>query len=237
MNIIKEQKKSERGMTEEIKFARAERMAGELQKRLADARNGQEHYLRNASEFQQKQYVRDLMEAALCSERLTNGLRELTVGLSFQGPLYEAYIEEMISAHEILIQYEAGILMVELPCLMPHRKDKYTDFLYRPLYMALKRWCMGREEQAVPYYQRAVACLYHEYGGEDSGQRIRDHDNIEAKQLIDALGIFFLRSDGGLNLDTYQTSGKGERNRTHLFLMEKELFPGWFEQKLLKGSL
>lgn len=47
--------------------------------------------------------------------------------------------------------------------------------------------------------------------------RIRDHDNIEEKQVVDALGMYFLVSDSGLYLDTYHTTTLGERDCTFLF--------------------
>ena len=57
--------------------------------------------------------------------------------------------------------------------------------------------------------------------------RVRDHDNIEEKQMVDAMGMFFLVSDGGLYLDSYHTSTMGEEDRTYLFLMTQEHFPQW----------
>ena len=49
--------------------------------------------------------------------------------------------------------------------------------------------------------------------------------------MVDALGMFFLMSDGGVFLDTYHTSIMGAGNRTLLFLMDREHFPEWIQRK------
>ena len=56
---------------------------------------------------------------------------------------------------------------------------------------------------------------------------MRDHDNVEAKQVQDLLSLFFLEGDDGMHLDLYHTSRQDVKNRTKLFLMEKEHFPEW----------
>ena len=48
--------------------------------------------------------------------------------------------------------------------------------------------------------------------------------------MVDALGMFFLVSDGGLYLDTFHTSLLGEEDRTCLFLMDQEEFPQWIHR-------
>lgn len=57
------------------------------------------------------------------------------------------------------------------------------------------------------------------------------HDNIEEKQVVDALGTYFLLSDNGLYLDTYHTTARGERDCTFLFLMDRDRFPGWIVKR------
>lgn len=61
--------------------------------------------------------------------------------------------------------------------------------------------------------------------------RIRDHDNMEEKQVVDALGMFFLQSDGGLFLNTYHVSVISNQDRTVLFLMPQEWFPSWLQKE------
>ena len=121
------------------------------------------------------------------------------------------------------------ILKVELPGLLSHRKNKYTDYLYKPVTMALENWCIRQQEQGeeIPQFERAAVCFLHVYDQKQSVARVRDHDNIEEKQMVDAMGMFFLVSDGGLYLDSYHTSTMGEEDRTYLFLMTQEHFPQW----------
>jgi len=108
-------------------------------------------------------------------------------------------------------------------------KQKYTDYIYQPLFMAMETWCERQEREGleVPAYEEAVVCFCHIYDRGRPETMIRDHDNIEEKQVVDSLGTFFLRSDGGLYLDTYHASCMGNGDRTEVFLMEKGRFPDW----------
>lgn len=92
--------------------------------------------------------------------------------------------------------------------------------------------CIRHQEQGeeVPQFERAAVCFLHVYDRKQSVARVRDHDNIEEKQMVDALGMFFLVSDGGLYLDTFHTSLLGEEDRTCLFLMDQEEFPQWIHR-------
>ena len=64
----------------------------------------------------------------------------------------------------------------------------------------------------------------------DSGlplTRVRDHDNLEEKHILDVVGSFFLKTDSGLYLNSYHTTMLGKEDRTYLVIMENEKFPGW----------
>lgn len=214
-------------------LAEIQRMAGNVQERLAEARSVKAVCDRSLSPFQYEQYVDCIMEAAERSERLTEQLRRLVLGGAFGIRRQREYRKKMAQVFEVAIEFVDSMLVVEFPFLLPHRKNKYTDYIYKPLYLALGDWCLKRrEEQAeIPLFERAVAGFVHSYDGALPRTRIRDHDNIEEKQAVDAMGMFFLVSDGGLYLDTYHTSILGERDRTFLFLMEPERFSRWIGRK------
>lgn len=213
----------------ERQLLEAQKMAGVVQEKLAEARSIKTLYDRSASSFQYKQLLDCMEEASERAEHLTDRLRKFILGNTFSGIRKEEYCLKLVQIHEIRLEYEDGILKAELPFLLPHRKNKYTDYIYKTFFLALQQWCGERQAlgKVVPVYEQATVCFVHEYNEKLPGTRIRDHDNIEEKQVVDALGIYFLVSDGGLFLDTYHTTTLGERDCTFLFLMEQDRFSEW----------
>ena len=203
-----------------------------MQEHLAEAGGIKAAYERFASDFQYGRYGEEVEKASLCAERLTEKLRRLVMESVAEPERQRDYRERLIRSHWITIGYEKGILRAELPFLLPHRKSKYTDYIYQPLFLAMEKWCgeRGKEGLEVPAYKEAVVCFCHVYDKGKLEVRVRDHDNIEEKQVVDALGTFFLESDGGLYLDTYHTTVMGDGDWTEVFLMDKGLFGGWIKE-------
>lgn len=216
----------------EKQLEEVQRQAGGLQECLAEARLIRTAQGRSGSAFQMGCFMDCVMEASFMAERLAGGLRRLVIENCLWKREREAYGLGIVKIHGIQVGYESGILKVELPGLLPHRKSKYTDYLYKPVTLALENWCIRRQEQGeeIPQFERAAVCFLHVYDRKQSVARVRDHDNIEEKQMVDALGMFFLVSDGGLYLDTFHTSLLGEEDRTCLFLMGQEEFPQWIHR-------
>lgn len=216
-----------------------QRAAGVLQEKLAEAQNIKILYNRSASSFQYSQLMGCIVDASERSERLAERLRRMVLGSVYDSLKKEEYCCKLVQIHEIHITYENHVLKAELPFLMPHRKSKYTDYIYKPFFLALQNWCVERQKagKEIPAYKQATICFIHEYDEKRPQTRIRDHDNIEEKQVVDALGMYFLVSDGGLYLDTYHTTAWGERDRTFLFLMGREQFPGWICRRQLQKSI
>ena len=206
-----------------------QRQAGGVQEYLAEARLLRTVQERSGSEFQKGCFMDCVTEASFMAEKLTGGLRRLVMENCLRKRDREVYNLGIVELHGLRVGYEAGVLKVELPGLLPHRKNKYTDYLYKPVAMALENWCVRRQGQGegIPKFERATICFHHVYNLKQSSERVRDHDNIEEKQMVDALGMYFLVSDGGLYLDTYHTSSLGEEDRTLLFLMDQKHFPEW----------
>lgn len=171
-----------------------------------------------------------LLEAAELSDRLNANLRELMADAMTDRQVYGRYLKDMPCLCRVEVQYRKKVLEVCLPALLPHRKQPYAQFLERPLSLALQEWCrMQREEgKALPRFGQAVLCFEHCY----TAGCVRDHDNVEAKQVQDLLSLFFLEGDDGIHLDLYHTSRQDIKNRTKLFLMEKEHFPEWIMERI-----
>lgn len=217
----------------ERQLLEVQKAAGVIQEKLAEARSAKALYDRCASSFQYGQVLDCMVEASESAEHLADRLRRLVLGNPYAGPRKEEYCLGLVQIHGIDVEYEDHILKARLPFLMPHRKNKYTDYIYKPFFLALQNWCMERRKggKEIPVYEQATVCFVHEYNQRLPKSRVRDHDNIEEKQVVDALGTYFLVSDNGLYLDTYHTTAWGERDCTLLFLMDRDRFPEWIVKR------
>ena len=237
-SIIENKKEAEQIGQMDRQLEEIQRIAGKLQEWIADARTMRGIHERNLSGFPVARFADNMQNASFCAERLTEKLRSVVLENCCGSLERKKYWGSITKLYGITVEYEDGIVRATLPGLMPHRKSQYTDYLYKPFYMALQEWCRRQQEQEkeVPVFQNATVCFYHLYDEALSAARVRDHDNIEEKQMLDAIGTFFLVSDGGLYLDTYHTSMQGNADRTYLFLMEQERFAEWiggFHKELL----
>ena len=207
----------------------AQRMASETGQLLAEARNLMASCNRIHTGTGYANLTDMVLEASKTGERLTEKLRRLSLEVVLDTMKYEQYQSDLVRIHGIEIRYLDGILEVTAPVLVPHRKESYTDYLYKPLHTAFQRWCKSRREegQEIPEYDRCTVCFLHLYDRELPLGRVRDHDNVEEKHALDVISSFFLVSDGGLHADTYHISRLSEQDATRIFVMDAEKFPRW----------
>lgn len=127
------------------------------------------------------------------------------------------------------LEYKDEILRVSAPVLIPHRKDCYTDYLYKPLHTAFRNWCMQRAERSWKFRHIQIVrfVLYMFMMKHFLLARVRDHDNYEEKHVQDIITNFFLRSDSGLYTNTCHVTRMGEEDRTLLYVMDSSKFPAW----------
>lgn len=166
------------------------------------------------------------LDAAMRAESLAVKLRYLVFAST---PVVR--MDYQLKAAEVLgikIEYGQEVLKIVMPGLMPKRKWKNTEFLTAPLMAALSAFV---KETPIPRYQECVACFAHVYNNKFPERRIRDHDNIECKQVLDVVSLFALTDDSGRFCDTFHTSELGGENRTELYIMKKEAFPDWFSEQ------
>ena len=211
----------------------------ELQGMLASLQGGL-HDVRKTEIFSESsgsstcQQLMESLENLSChSERITERFRNLIFGSCLWREQLVRYEDALCRIHGITVREYGGILWVDIPGMIPHRKNAHTDYLYKPLLLALRSWCRDRlgSGEELPFYEEAALCFLHLYDESLPAGRIRDHDNVEEKQAADALGMFFFNSDRGDCLDVFHTSAAGSRDRTYLFLMEKGRFPVWLMEK------
>lgn len=196
---------------------------------LAEARNLMASYLRSHAEAGYEDLTDMVLEASKTGERLTEKLRRLSLEVVLDNMKYEQYQSDLVMIHGIEIRYLDGILEITAPVLIPHRRESYTDYLYKPLHIAFQNWCRKQKEEGdeIPEFDRCTVCFLHLYDRELPLGRVRDHDNMEEKHLLDVISNFFLVSDGGLHVDTYHITRLGDKDSTRIFLMDTERFPQW----------
>lgn len=205
----------------------AQKLMGRMEQYIVEARGVLQSCIRRQSEFQYA-YLGDMIqETAKTSERLTDKLRRMTLEIVVNPKEYEKYKEDLVLIHGIELEYKDEILRVSAPVLIPHRKDCYTDYLYKPLHTAFRNWCMQRAEEKleIPTYTNCTICFVHVYDETLPLARVRDHDNYEEKHVQDIITNFFLQSDSGLYTNTCHVTRMGEEDRTLLYVMDSSKFP------------
>lgn len=204
-----------------------------MEQYMAESRNVLTSCIRLKSELQYDYFTELVLEAAKTAEKLTDKLRRLTLEVTVNPVQYENYKAELVTIHGIEVEFSEGILKVALPLLVPHRKDFYTDFLYKPLHTALQNWCMEQVKNGMelPSYEECLVCFVHVYNKKlPLAGRVRDHDNIEEKHVLDIISSFYLKSDSGLFVDTFHTTRLGTEDGTFLFVMDSSRFPSWIRE-------
>lgn len=207
----------------------AQKLAGDVGQQLAEARNILQVYTRKNTNVCYTNFEDMVLESSKCAERLTEKLRRLSLEVTLDTRKYEDYKSDLVLIHDIEILYKNQILEVSLPVLVPHRKEYYTDYLYKPLHTAFQHWCMVRAEEklSIPEYEKCTVCFLHMYDETLPAARARDHDNCEEKHVLDAIANFFLVSDSGLYTNTYHSTRMGKRDRTWIYVMDSCMFPEW----------
>lgn len=206
-----------------------QRISGEVEQRVAEARGILRSYCRKDGAIRYDSLNDMIVDAAKNSEYLTERLRRLTLELTLDTQKYVDYKNALVHIHGIEVEYVQEILQISMPVLIPHRKSAYTDYLYQPLYTALRNWCAERagQGQEIPFFEKGTVCFLHCYEKGLPLGRVRDHDNIEEKHVLDVISNFFLRSDGGLYINVYHESRLEEEDGTCICVMKQKAFPEW----------
>jgi len=127
------------------------------------------------------------------------------------------------------IQQRDGIIEITLPCLLLKRKrSRTTEYLIDPLTAALEQFVKTHQVQR---FRHCVVCFSHAYCQDLPERRVRDYDNLEVKQYLDAVAAYLLIDDGGLFCDVFHTSELDATDCTRMFIMDGALFPSWLEER------
>lgn len=207
----------------------AQKTAGKVERYLAEARGLLAHTGKGTTNLHYTNFCDMVMESSKQAEKLTEKLRRITLEVTLDAQLYEDYKTDLVLIHGIRLAFEEGILKVSMPVLVPHRKERYTDYLYKPLHTACQHWCIKQmeEKRSIPVFKKCMVCFLHIYDETLPLGRVRDHDNYEEKHVLDVLANFFLKSDGGLYVDTCHMTRLGKGDATILYVMDAGCFPDW----------
>lgn len=209
----------------------AQKVTAEVGELMAEARNILTSYARCKTENGYENFTDMILEASKKGEQLTEKLRRLSLEVVLDQVKYEKYQSELVAVHGIKIGYCDEILGIIMPVLISHRKEQYTDYLYKPLYIAFKQWCIeqNQEQKKIPEYEKCTVCFVHLYNRDLPLGRIRDHDNFEEKHVLDVISNFFLVSDSGLHVDTYHITRMADKDGTEVYIMDTDKFPRWLQ--------
>jgi len=163
--------------------------------------------------------------AAIKSEHITRKLRELvfkTTNRDWSDLL-------VCSANELAISVHCSVddaVEIILPCLIPGRKKKATEFISAPLFATLDRFV--RESPLGQPFERFTNCVIwitHVYDITTyCNARKRDYDNIEIKGIIDVINSFLLTDDNGVLCSIYHTSKMSDKDLTNISVMKESVF-------------
>lgn len=162
-------------------------------------------------------------DAALRAETIACRLRHLLYAST--SVKKSEYLTSAAVMQGIDIQMRDGIFEITLPCLLPKRRQtRSTEYLIDPLTTALEQYV---KTHVVQRFQHCVVCFSHIYSRDLPERRVRDYDNLEVKQYLDAVAAWLLIDDGGLFCDVYHTTELGENDCTRMFIMDTPRFPAW----------
>jgi hypothetical protein len=166
-------------------------------------------------------------DIALQGERITCGLRSLFYQTA--NVKRDAYLERAAQEHNIQITKQDSVLEIRLPALLPKKRQCQGKFLLDPLYHAFGSYVA---EHSDSIYGECVVYIAHIFNKSADQKRYRDYDNVETKQVIDAVAAFFLIDDSSRFIDVHNAAEFGETDCTAVYLVEKNAFPEWLKSHL-----
>ena len=167
-------------------------------------------------------------QATSRSEAISRKLRELiyvTTNISKAEYLVNAANDIGIS----ITVDSNGIIEITLPCLIPHRRKKATGFITEPLFAVLNKF-VSDYPLSTPFerFEHCVICITHVYDKVlYAKMRMRDHENIEIKGIVDVINTFLLTDDSGDLCSIFNTSEFSDEDMTRISIMKKDMFHEW----------
>jgi len=174
-------------------------------------------------------YRSSIQDAARMAERLTCGIRDIQVETCFL-PKAEVF-REAAQMQGITVESAEHWHRILLPGLLPKRKAGSCAFLTAPLTAALTEFTRVHPIQKL---RQAVVCFRHLYRADLPERMVRDHDNIEVKQVLDVIADQFLVDDNGLLCTNLYTSALSDSEGTEVYIMPPESLGKWLDLHPIK---
>lgn len=166
-----------------------------------------------------------LTDAALLAEKTTCRLRNLLFDTA--PTLRPDYFSNAAVEQGVTVSCKRGIFCVQLPCLLPKKRQKSSAaFLLPPLQASLDSFC--KSHPFTPF-GRCVICVEHIYDAALPHGQMRDYDNLQLKPVLDMVALYVMRDDSGSLCDLYQTSRLEVEPCTRVTVLPPESFPHWLE--------
>lgn len=155
----------------------------------------------------------------ILSEKLACCARELWIE-SFVMKECEVYdaSSEMLG---IEIHKEGKSVVIDLPELLPGKKERETNYVGAPLIHQFEKICQTED---LKIKEKVVICIVHVYDNENRKTRCYDYDNLESKRIIDIITQYVLVDDSPKFCDVYHMAEFGSTNKTRIIVMPKTEF-------------
>ena len=104
------------------------------------------------------------------------------------------------------------------------RKKNSCSFIIDPLKYVINSFI---SKTKIKRFGECVVCFRNVYI--NNGKVIKDHDNIETKQVLDVVTEYFLVDDTGVLCSNFYTTAIGESERTEVYVIPKANFEKWIK--------
>ncbi|MCL2840329.1 MAG: DUF6100 family protein [Defluviitaleaceae bacterium] len=182
-----------------------------------------------------KDYFELSQQIAIDAEYAVGAIRRIIYDVDSER--WGEYLLEASKALDISITQESNsMIKIIIPALVPKRKIKGAKFIAAPLFEAVKIF-VSSDMYTIPRYDKCTICITHIYDKELSTEgRIRDYDNLELKEILDIINVFFLTDDSGIWCNNYQNTALGNEDATHILIMPQHQYSNWIIAQEKKGK-
>ena len=125
----------------------------------------------------------------------------------------------------ITVEKKNGILVVNLPMILPTKAKTKAGYLFDPIFYAMQN---ASEQESFLLKEKAMMCIEFIYDRSNKNIPRGDHDNKEVKQVIDAIANFVVPDDSDDYLSICQISTEGDYNHTKVYVMPEKDFGDFF---------
>lgn len=163
------------------------------------------------------------LEISRRAERFACRVRELVSDTVFYNR--NEFMLNMSKFQGIEIEKEEEWVKIVLPFLLPKRRVTHScSFIIDPLKYVINSFI---SKTRIKRFGDCVVCFRNIYT--INGKVIKDHDNIETKQVLDVVTEYFLVDDTGLLCSNFYTTAIGESERTEVYVIPKANFEKWIK--------